>query len=412
MQFEQGANPSRVKAGNQAAILKTIYLCGPIKRSEVARRLGLTLPTITTNINSMMARGIVRETGSERSITHFAGRKAHLVDIVPESRHFAGVEIQGMRRTVCLLDYRGKVLYQKEHTGEEREYGKNIALTCGMVDRALSACGLRPEDIAGIGVCLPGLVDTQQGVLEVRPSYSWTHKNIRADMASRMNYPGPIYVENNACARAYGAQLFRREDLGDAQTFAYLFLNQGIACPLVLNTAIDFGSVVGAGEVGHMVMVPNGEPCSCGNRGCLELYANIDNMNRHIQEMRNIYKGPTLLSKEQESYTWSDIITAASAMDFLAMAALDEFCGYLAYAVRNAIHLLDVSHIIVGYDSPVETTVVEDALTTKLNSGPQSNTGHTIEIVKSSFGGQAPLIGSIAVVTDKIFNCELNIFNP
>lgn len=273
MQFEQGANPSRVKAGNQAAILKTIYLCGPIKRSEVARRLGLTLPTITTNINSMMARGIVRETGSERSITHFAGRKAHLVDIVPESRHFAGVEIQGMRRTVCLLDYRGKVLYQKEHTGEEREYGKNIALTCGMVDRALSACGLRPEDIAGIGVCLPGLVDTQQGVLEVRPSYSWTHKNIRADMASRMNYPGPIYVENNACARAYGAQLFRREDLGDAQTFAYLFLNQGIACPLVLNTAIDFGSVVGAGEVGHMVMVPNGEPCSCGNRGCLEAYA-------------------------------------------------------------------------------------------------------------------------------------------
>ena len=120
MQFEQGANPSRVKAGNQAAILKTIYLCGPIKRSEVARRLGLTLPTITTNINSMMARGIVRETGSERSITHFAGRKAHLVDIVPESRHFAGVEIQGMRRTVCLLDYRGKVLYKKENTGEER----------------------------------------------------------------------------------------------------------------------------------------------------------------------------------------------------------------------------------------------------------------------------------------------------
>ena len=119
-----------------------------------------------------------------------------------------------------------------------------------------------------------------------------------------------------------------------------------------------------------------------------------------------------MLSKEQESYTWSDIITAASAMDFLAMAALDEFCGYLAYAVRNAIHLLDVSHIIVGYDSPVETTVVEDALTTKLNSGPQSNTGHVIEIVKSSFGGQAPLIGSIAVVTDKIFNGELNIFNP
>ena len=97
-------------------------------------------------------------------------------------------------------------------------------------------------------------------------------------------------------------------------------------------------------------------------------------------------------------------------MDFLAMAALDEFCGYLSYAVRNAIHLLDVSHIIVGYDTLVETTVVEDTLTTKLNSGPMSNTGHVIDIVRSSFGGQAPLIGSIAVVTDKIFSGELNIF--
>lgn len=333
MQFEQGANPSRVKAGNQAAILKTIYLCGPIKRSEVARRLGLTLPTITTNINSMMARGIVRETGSERSITHFAGRKAHLVDIVPESRHFAGVEIQGMRRTVCLLDYRGKVLYQKEHTGEEREYGKNIALTCGMVDRALSACGLRPEDIAGIGVCLPGLVDTQQGVLEVRPSYSWTHKNIRADMASRMNYPGPIYVENNACARAYGAQLFRREDLGDAQTFAYLFLNQGIACPLVLNTAIDFGSVVGAGEVGHMVMVPNGEPCSCGNRGCLEAYASDTAVLRSCAQAIERGEAPVLRRLRGEGPLSMEQVLAAQEAGEEAVARI----------VGQAVHILGVA---------------------------------------------------------------------
>ena len=336
MQFEQGANPSRVKAGNQAAILKTIYLCGPIKRSEVARRLGLTLPTITTNINSMMARGIVRETGSERSITHFAGRKAHLVDIVPESRHFAGVEIQGMRRTVCLLDYRGKVLYQKEHTGEEREYGKNIALTCGMVDRALSACGLRPEDIAGIGVCLPGLVDTQQGVLEVRPSYSWTRKNIRADMASRMNYPGPIYVENNACARAYGAQLFRREDLGDAQTFAYLFLNQGIACPLVLNTAIDFGSVVGAGEVGHMVMVPNGEPCSCGNRGCLEAYASDTAVLRSCAQAIERGEAPVLRRLRGEGPLSMEQVLAAQEAGEEAVARIVGQAGHiLGVAVAN-----------------------------------------------------------------------------
>ena len=372
MQFEQGANPSRVKAGNQAAILKTIYLCGPIKRSEVARRLGLTLPTITTNINSMMARGIVRETGSERSITHFAGRKAHLVDIVPESRHFAGVEIQGMRRTVCLLDYRGKVLYQKEHTGEEREYGKNIALTCGMVDRALSACGLRPEDIAGIGVCLPGLVDTQQGVLEVRPSYSWTHKNIRADMASRMNYPGPIYVENNACARAYGAQLFRREDLGDAQTFAYLFLNQGSACPLVLNTAIDFGSVVGAGEVGHMVMVPNGEPCSCGNRGCLEAYASDTAVLRSCAQAIERGEAPILRRLRGEGPLSMEQVLAAQEAGEEAVARI----------VGQAVHILGVAVANINNFACPSLMLIEG----RLFSRPE-NWEHLLEVVRLNLCG-------------------------
>lgn len=336
MQLEQGANPARVKAANQAAILKTIYHYGPIRRSEIARRLELTLPTITTNVNSMMDWGIVRETGSVPSSARFAGRKAHLVDIVPESRHFVGVEIQGLRRAVCLLDYRGKVLYQKEHAGEEREYEKNIALACGMVDEALSACGMGPEAVTGIGVCLPGLVDPQQGVLEVRPSYNWTHKNIRRDMAARLGCRGPIHVENNACARAYGAQLFRREDLGDAQTFAYLFLNQGIACPLVLNTAIDFGSVVGAGEVGHMVMVPGGEPCSCGNRGCLEAYASDTAVLRSCAQAIERGEAPVLSRMRGEGpLSMVQVLAAQAAGEETVERIVEQAVHILGVAVAN-----------------------------------------------------------------------------
>lgn len=372
MRFEQGANPTRVKAGNQAAILKTIYHCGPIKRSEIAGRLELTLPTITTNVNSMMARGIVRETGSEPSSARFAGRKAHLVDIVPESRHFAGVEIQGMRRTVCLLDYRGRVLYKKEHIGEEREYGKNIDLACGMVDRALSACGLQPEEIAGIGVCLPGLVDTRQGVLEVRPSYNWTHKNIREDMAARIGYQGPIHVENNACARAYGAQLFRREDLGDAQTFAYLFINQGVACPLVLNTAIDFGSVVGAGEVGHMVMVPNGAPCSCGNRGCLEAYASDTAVLHSCSQAIEQGEAPVLRRLRGEGALTMEQVLAAQEAGEEAVVQI----------VRQAVHILGVAVANINNFACPSLMLIEG----RLFSRPE-NWEHLLEVVRQNLCG-------------------------
>lgn len=372
MRFEQGANPTRVKAANQAAILKTIYHCGPIKRSEIARRLELTLPTITTNVNSMMARGIVRETGSVPSSAHFAGRKAHLVDIVPGSRHFAGVEIQGMRRTVCLLDYRGRVLYKKEHTGEEREYERNMELACGMVDRALSACGLHTEELAGVGVCLPGLVDTRTGVLEVRPSYNWTHKNIREDMAVRLGYRGPIHVENNACARAYGAQLFCREALGDAQTFAYLFINQGVACPLVLNTAIDFGSVVGAGEVGHMVMVPEGAPCSCGNRGCLEAYASDTAVLRSCAQAIERGEAPVLGRLRGEGILSMEQVLAAQEAGEESVVRI----------VRQAVHILGVAVANINNFACPSLMLIEG----RLFSRPE-NWEHLLEVVRQNLCG-------------------------
>ncbi|MDE7260530.1 MAG: ROK family transcriptional regulator [Oscillospiraceae bacterium] len=332
MQFEQGANPSRVKAANQAAILKTIYHCAPIKRSEIAQRLGLTLPTITTNINSMMARGIVRETGSAQQDGQMIGRKAHPVDIVPESRHFIGIELQGTRRTACLLDYRGTALASMEDGEDCQDYQRNIELSCALMRKVLSACKLRLEQVSGIGVCTPGLVDTERGVLEIRPSYNWTHKDVRGDIAALSGYEGPVWVENNACARAYGAQLFQREVLGDAQTFAYLFINQGIACPLVLNTATLFGSVVGAGEVGHMVMVPGGLRCSCGNHGCLEAYSS----DRAVLD-----RCAGLLEEGRAPLLRAQCGGAAPTMDHV-LAALEQGDGDVAEIVERAVHILGI----------------------------------------------------------------------
>ena len=336
MQFEQGSNPSRVKAANQSAILKTIYHCGPIRRAEIAKRLGLTLPTITTNVNSMIARGMVRETGAVPPNARAGGRKAHPVDIAPESRHFIGVEIQGERRAVCLLDYRGRALYAQEQAGEQRAYEKNMELTGELVERALSACGMELGQISGLGLCLPGLVDAQSGILEVRPSYHWTHKDLRRDMARVTGYGGPVYVENNACARAYGAQLFHREDLGDAQTFAYLFINQGIACPLVLNTATDFGSVVGSGEVGHMVMFPGGEPCSCGNRGCLEAYSSDRALLSRCREALRQGRAPVLRALCGDAPPNMEQVVAAQEAGDRDVAELVERAVYvLGVAVAN-----------------------------------------------------------------------------
>lgn len=273
MEFGTGRHLLRSKISSQAAILRAIYHFGPVKRSQIANYLGLTMPTITTNVNDMIAQGIVRETGLTAPQPGNSGRRARPVDIVPESRHFIGIEMQGTRWAVCLLDFRGNVLYARNGETPHQDYDENIKLVCQTIQRTVSVCGLSLEDITGIGICTPGLVNRKQGILEMRAGLNWSNKDIRGDIAALSGYTGQISVENNACARAYGVQLFQPELLTEGRSFAYLFISDGIACPLVPVTAAPVGSVVGMGELGHMIMNPRGPLCRCGNHGCLEAYS-------------------------------------------------------------------------------------------------------------------------------------------
>lgn len=273
MQFSQGHNPIRTRMSNHGAILRMIYRYGPIKRSELAARLGLTLPTITGCVNAMLAAGLVCSTEQEEGSAQALGRPAQVVDLIPGARLFLGVEMRDDCRAVCVTDYRGKVLYRCRDDSFLDGYERNIRSVCELIRRAAAEGPSPLEGIAGLGCCVPGLVDTERGVLEVNPHNDWRDRPVRADLAALTGYAGPISVENNVCARAAGAQLFRRELLNDYPSFAYMFVARGIACPLILNDVRRSGSVVGDGEVGHMVVDPNGPLCSCGERGCLETFS-------------------------------------------------------------------------------------------------------------------------------------------
>jgi len=173
MQFEQGNNLPRVKMTNQSSILRMVYHCGPITRADIAQRLGLTLPTITTNISAMISAGLVRELDLPDAADHRHGRRSRLLDIVPDARRFLGVEMTGLESAACLTDYRGKVLAARSAPAPSRDYEENLDMTCGLVREVLDGSGLSPEEICGLGFCVPGLVDGRTGTLKVRPSYNW-----------------------------------------------------------------------------------------------------------------------------------------------------------------------------------------------------------------------------------------------
>ncbi len=400
-----GTNLTNVKERNRALALRLISTGQSVSRANLARSMHLTKTTLGNIVSDLIANDIIREyTHSSSEADSSLGRKPIILDLSPNSPLIAGMLIKRGLLSVILADLKGRIITQEDYRYDSLDTDTLIETLLKLLDKLRKGQSRR---VAAIGISSVGPVDTKTQKLTI-PANFWGICDLAVPEILSQRTGLPAYIIHDSSAGALAEKIYGSQTRSN--NLFYLHIMNGIGAGYIFQGNIYDGDFGQTGELGHTSINFAGPPCSCGNRGCLDLYANVENMNRHIRELRNIYKGPTLLAPNQDSYSWGDIIAAASAMDFLAMAALDEFCGYLAYGVRNAIHLLDIYHIIVGYDSPVESTVVEDTLATKLNSGLMPNTRHAVEIVKSSFGGQAPLIGSIAVVTDKIFNGELTLF--
>lgn len=273
MKAIQGGNLPRVKLSNQVAIRKMIYHYGPITRADVSKRLNLTLPTITTNVSSMLAEGILVEVAPSVTDGKIMGRPANPVNIAADHAYFIGVEMRGARRQLCITDMRGKVLYEASSEDASEDYNISLHSACKLIREALDANIVPRDKIAGIGFCTPGMVDSDTGTLIVHPGYNWVDKTLRQDLVRLTDYHGPITIHNNARARANSALMFQPDLLKGANSFAYMLISTGIACPFIMKTDVATPVALGAGEVGHMVLDPLGPKCSCGNRGCLETFA-------------------------------------------------------------------------------------------------------------------------------------------
>lgn len=344
MQILQGKNLLRIKETNQSAILRMIYYYGPISRSDIAQRLELTLPTITTNINRMLAEGLIKETFIRGKALNASGRRAHPLHINQEACHFGGVELKSTNWSVCVTDFCGKILASANGLCGGEEYESFL----WQISREFMAClaesGKKLEDLCGIGISLPGLVDREKGILKINSRYRWIEREVCNDFAQLTGYQGKITLENNAIARGMSAQLFNWDEVENGKSFAYLVVSAGIACPLFLHTSSYRGSVVDAGEAGHMVLDPHGRLCACGNHGCLEAYASeyaiINDCRKEMEQGRAAILREICADKRE--LLIADIVRAQEAGD-------KDICRI----VENAIYMLGIAATnIINFTGP------------------------------------------------------------
>lgn len=349
--LRSGGNAETVKNQNMESVKELLYKYQPISRSEIAKLLQLTPPTITGCVAELMQRGLVREcTGEEaaqpQESPRAPGRRRILLEWVPDAAYAVGIESGPFGTLACLTDLRGKVLARAEYEQADPDYEKAMDALAEAAQAVIDAAGVDRAKIVGAGVCMPGFVDEEQGVLRYGALHKWQNKPVAADLARRLRLE--CQVENNARCMALGELLF--SETPRPETFAYFMIARGMACPLMLHSQLHAGSAAGAGEIGHMVVDRTGPVCpTCGNRGCLEGLSSETAIAARCARLLRLDM-PTLLRnicRDPENPRISEILKAQQCGDPMVCTILEEAVSCAGIAIANIINFINPPMVLV-----------------------------------------------------------------
>jgi hypothetical protein len=192
---------------NRSKILQTLFLRAPVSRIEIANIMSLTPLTITTNISLLVKEGIVKEISEDIPKGESAvGRKPIMLDIVPDSYYAAGVDWSPNGIICALTNLRGRVIDRARAKSKRWEPGTVIFKTAKMIAKMTEKNNIPGEKMLGMGVGVPGFVETETGIIRYSPAHDW--QNVPAGQHLKEQTGLNVVIENNVRVMATGKILF------------------------------------------------------------------------------------------------------------------------------------------------------------------------------------------------------------
>jgi predicted NBD/HSP70 family sugar kinase len=313
---------------NRAAILRLIGLSGPIARTSIAERLGLSPATVTSITRELIESGIVRT--ADRAPSR-GGRPALLLEIVSRSAHAFGVKIAPDHLVGVVVDLDGDVIEQfEERLDLTAKQGFDAAVK---VLRAWLEIAQAETPLLGVGLGVPGVVDSVTGRV-TSPLIGWHDFALRDALQKELGIS--VLVDNDVNTLATAERLYGRGR--NVEDFIALTLGRGVGLGIVANGDIYHGHGGGAGEFGHVTAIADGPVCSCGKRGCLEAVVADPALVAIAREDGVIGKRQGIAALRRQ----------ADAGDADARAIFAEAATVLGQAVANLVNVLSPALILVS----------------------------------------------------------------
>jgi len=265
---------------SRCVILDEIRKTGLISRVEISERTGQSRSLVTNITADLIRENLIIE--KETIVSKSRGRRRVLLGLNPDAVHVAGVKVSALQVSFAVTDFQAEVkssLVVPVRTGE-----RPVEFLADVIEEGVRHCvkaaRLNIADISGIGIGIPGFIDSATGICHWTPLYENCETSLRDLIRDRFHIP--TYMENDANAVTVAEQWF---GLGKGlDDFIVVTVEEGVGMGIVLNGRLFTGVRGIAAEFGHMVIDPDGPPCRCGKRGCIEAYASGGGIMRAVRE--------------------------------------------------------------------------------------------------------------------------------
>jgi glucokinase len=259
-----------------------------------------------------------------------------------------GIDLGGTKILAAAIDKDGHVLSRsKRKTKAQRGPGEALDRMAECARDAARAAGLEMADIVAAGVGAPGPLDPIRGIIIDTPNLKFVNLPLKDELEARISVP--VFVDNDVNLGVFGEFVY-----GAARGVQHaigLFVGTGVGGGVIIDGKLHHGFSLNGGELGHMVLDPDGPTCGCGNRGCLEAFASRTAIQREIEAAIKAGKKtvvPKLVNGDLSQITSGVLKKAIEQNDSVVQQILKSVCKYLGIGVGSLLNILSPEVVVLG----------------------------------------------------------------
>ncbi len=374
-------NQHVVKQRNKSIILQLIKESSPISRADIANQTGLNKGTVSSSVSELLDNELILELGPGLSN---GGRKPVMLLFNQEAGYSIGIDIGVNYILAILTDLQGTIVYEKQIDIDEFPFPTATQVLFSLIDELLSVTPKSPYGVIGIGIGVPGMIN-KDGEILLAPNLNW--KNVTISKLIEEKYNIPVTIHNEANAGAYGEKRFGAGQ--EHRDVIYISVGIGIGVGLILNNQLYLGQHGLSGELGHMTIDKDGPVCTCGNKGCWELFASEKALVRKGKEA-----GLTPLN--QKPLSLETIVQLAEKGDQQTIELIQLIGKNLAIGINTIINVFNPEQIIIGNRLAVLHKWLSDDIQNHLEQSSLSNQSSATQLQFSKLEKRSAALGVAA----------------